>query len=215
MIDKIAILTSPNQWFVSYAERMEKEIKNSKVFFNHKEIDSSYDVVFILSYHTLIKKKYLNLHNFNLVIHESALPKGKGWAPLFWQVLEGKQEIVFTMFEASDSVDNGDIYFQKILTLTGYELNEELRQKQANLIIKMCKDFIKNYEEYKIPTPQKGEESFFSKRTPKDSEIDINKTIQEQFNLFRIVNNKEYPAFFYKDSKKYILKIEEVKDENR
>ena len=39
--------------------------------------------------------------------------------------------------------------------------------------------------------------------------------IFEQFNHLRIVDNNNYPAFFYKDDKKYILKIEEAEYENR
>jgi methionyl-tRNA formyltransferase len=119
------------------------------------------------------------------------------------------------MFEASDGVDNGDIYMKKILKLNGYELNQELRKKQAELTIKMCLEFINNYEKYKIPIPQKGKESFYKKRTPKDSELDINKTIKEQFNLLRIVDNENYPAFFYIDNQKYILKIEKAENENQ
>ena len=56
---------------------------------------------------------------------------------------------------------------------------------------------------------QSGEESFYPRRLPKDSELDINKSIDEQFNLFRIVDNDKYPAFFIKNGKKYVLKIYE------
>ena len=35
------------------------------------------------------------------------------------------------MFEAGSGVDDGDIYMQKTLILTGFELNAELREKQA------------------------------------------------------------------------------------
>jgi methionyl-tRNA formyltransferase len=213
---RIAILTSPNQWFISYAEKLNKKIQNSKLFFDHKDIDNSFDIVFILSYHKIIEKEYRILHKHNIVVHSSDLPEGKGWAPLFWQILEGKNEIVFSMFEASDGVDDGDIYMKKVLKLNGNEMNSELRKKQAELIIEMCVEFINNYEKYKNPTPQKGKESFYKKRTAKDSELDINKTIKEQFNLLRIVDNDNYPAFFYKDNQKYILKIEKVnEDENK
>ena len=79
----------------------------------------------------------------------------------------------------------------------------------------MCLEFIDNYEQYKNPLKQQGDETFYKKRTAKDSKLDINKTINEQFNLLRIVDNENYPAFFYKDGKKYILKIEEECYENR
>ena len=203
---KIAILTTPNQWFEKYAFELAKQLKCA-LYFEDENI-SGYDIVFILAYHKIISKEILKRNKHNVVIHESDLPQGKGWAPLFWQVLEGKKEIVFSMFEASIGIDDGDIYMKKVLKLDGYELNEELREKQANLTMDMCKEFIKNYNKYKIPSKQNGIETFYSKRTPLDSELDINKTIKEQFNLLRIVNNDEYPAFFKIDGIKYILKIE-------
>jgi len=205
---KIAILTTPNQWFVPYAKELQSRIKGSKLFFDHKDIEESYDIVFILSYHKIIEKEYLDKNKHNIVIHASALPQGKGWAPMFWQILEGKNSIPFSMFEVDEGVDSGAIYMQKTLQLSGYELNDELRKKQADHIIWMCLEFINNYEKYKIPAPQKGKESFYPKRTPKDSKLDINKTIKEQFNLLRIVDNENYPAFFELDGNRYVLKIE-------
>jgi len=83
-----------------------------------------------------------------------------GWALLFWQVLEGKSKIPFTMIEASNEVENGDVYMQKVLELTDHELNEELREKQAKMIIKMCLESVNNYEKYKIPDRQSGSSSF-------------------------------------------------------
>ena len=212
---KIGILTSPNQWFIPYAKQLSKQIKNSKLLFNHTKIEDGFDVLFILSYHKIIPENILQKNRHNIVIHASDLPKGKGWSPMFWQILEGKNEIPFTMFEASIGIDNGDIYMKKTLHLEGFELNEELRKKQANFTIKMCLEFLNNYEKYKIPKPQIGEESFYPKRTAQDSRLDIDKTIKEQFNLLRIVNNTEYPAFFEIDGHRYILKIEKADSEDR
>jgi len=206
---KIAILTSPNQWFVEYAKGLNKKLKDSILFYDYKDLISSYDIVFILGYHKIIEEQYLKLNKHNIVIHESDLPKGKGWAPLFWQILEGKNKIVFSMFEASSGIDDGDIYMKKNLILNGKELNQELRAKQALLTIEMCLEFINNYEKYKLPINQSGNETFYKKRQAQDSQLDISKSIEEQFNLLRIVDNKDYPAFFYKNEKKYILKIEE------
>lgn len=212
---KIAVLTSPNQWFVEYAKELNEKLKDSILFYNHKDLADSYDVVFILGYHKIIEEQYLKQNKHNVVIHESDLPLGKGWAPLFWQILENKSEIIFSMFEASSGIDDGDIYMKKSLSLDGTELNKELRKKQAHLTISMCLEFVENYEKYKIPSSQIGKESFYEKRSAKNSEIDISKTIDEQFNLLRTVHNEDYPAFFYKNGKKYILKIEEASDENK
>lgn len=206
---KIAILTSLNQWFVPFAQKLNQQIKDSTLYFQHEEIKELFDVLFILSYHSIIPKKHLK-HKHNIVIHASDLPQGKGWAPLFWQVLENKDTISFSMFEASTGVDDGDIYMKNYLKLTGYELNSEIREKQANFTIDMCLEFLNKYEKYKTPKQQIGDESIYKKRTEKDSELDINRTIKEQFNLLRIVDNDNYPAFFDIDGHKYKLTIEKM-----
>jgi len=212
---RIAILTTSNQWFVEYAKKLNNILTNSDLYHSHEEIYKTYEILFILSYHKIIEDKHLNKNKHNIVIHASSLPQGKGWAPLFWQILEGKNNITFSMFEASSGIDDGHIYMKSTLKLTGNELNQKLREKQANFIMQMCLEFINKYDIYRIPKKQNGEESFYPKRTKKDSELDIGKTLDEQFNLLRIVDNENYPAFFYKNNIKYILKIQEVNDENR
>ncbi len=64
---KIAILTSPNQWFIPYAEELNKKIKGSTLLFNHSDIKEKYDVIFILSYRKIIKEKYLRKAKHNIV----------------------------------------------------------------------------------------------------------------------------------------------------
>jgi methionyl-tRNA formyltransferase len=62
------------------------------------------------------------------------------------------------------------------------------------------------------PVPQ---ETFLhdalSKRTLEDSRLDPMKSIAEQFNLLRVVDNSRYPAFFDLDGFRYIVKIEKAK----
>ncbi len=203
---KVAILTSANQWFIPYAKELQDKIVGAQLYFSHQDIKESYDIVFILSYHQLIEQEFLEQHKINCVIHASNLPKGKGWSPLFWQVLEGKDSIVFTLFRADTKADSGMIYLQKTLHLSGLELYEELREKQAKMCQQMCLEFLRQLPTLE-PKVQSGEESFYPKRSPKDSELDITKSIEAQFNLLRIVSNEEFPAFFYKNGKKFIIKI--------
>ena len=210
---KIAILTTANQWFVPYAKALNDEIQaNFKdkisecaLFFEHTQI-YGFDIVFVLSYHKIISASSLAQNALTLVLHASNLPQGKGWSPFFWQILEGKDEICFTLFKADEKVDNGEIYLQKRLKLNGIELYDELRTKQAEMTKQMCLEFLRLYPHI-TPRAQSGDESFYPKRNPKDSELDIEKSLNEQFNLLRICSNDEFPAFFIKDGKKFVLKI--------
>tara|TARA_B100001057_G_scaffold357145_1_gene359157 strand:- start:334 stop:963 length:630 start_codon:yes stop_codon:yes gene_type:complete len=204
---KVAILTSPNQWFINYIHLVKSELGKSDVYLNHHDIDKAYDIIFVISYHSKIEDDFIKKNKHNIVIHESALPKGRGWAPLFWQILEGKKEITFSLIEMSCKLDAGNIYFQQVLTLSGFELNSEIRMKQAHLTIEMCRRFLELYPNLPATKEQIGEPTFYPKRKPSDSELSIHKSIFEQFNLLRIVDNENYPAFFILDGRKYSIKI--------
>ena len=80
------------------------------------------------------------------------------------------------------------------------------REKQANAPTDIICDFMKIYPNFSRQK-QKGIESFYPKRRRADSELDISKTLKENFNLLRIGNNEAWPSFFYYKGVKYVLKI--------
>lgn len=211
---KIAVLTSETSWHISYSKQLVDILKEmgyyAKLFVKHSDIGSEFEVVFILSYFEIIKHQFLQMHQHNIVVHASDLPKGRGWAPLFWQILEGKSIIPIVLFEANEKADDGEIYLKDTIVYEGHELNAEIREKQALKTIEMCLKFLNSYDKLQ-PIMQTGVPTYYSKRTPLDSELDINRSIEEQFNLLRIVSNEEYPAYFYRDGHKYIIKISEDK----
>jgi len=167
------------------------------------------DVVFYLSCGQIVPVDILSRNNHNLVVHESALPHGKGWSPLTWQILEGKNEIPITLFEAEESVDSGNIYIQDVMRFNCAELVDELRKKQAEYTTRLCVSFVKNYPSIIAKgRKQIGKTTYYKKRVPKDSKLDHDKTIREQFNLLRVVDNVRYPAYFELNGIRYMLKIE-------
>ena len=174
----------------------------------HKPSDlANGDLCFILSCSSIIPANLLELHQHNLVVHASDLPKGKGWSPLTWQIIEGKSEITITLFEAvPDKVDAGTIFLQKTMRFKGDELVDELRDIQAVATFDLCIDFVRMYPEIiKKGKAQVGTSSYYSKRKPKDSELDPRKSIIEQFNLLRTVDNDKYPAYFMHMGRRYNL----------
>jgi len=209
---KISILTEKNGWFDYKAGLLADSIRSlghsvSTIHYQHHITEG--DILFVLGFYKLVSKEFMTKNKNNIVVHESALPQGKGWSPLSWQILEGKNSIPFTLFEMDEKTDNGDIYIQDILHLNGTELCEEIREKQANKKIEMCIDFIKQYPTvllHKRKQSAEGE-TFYKKRDKESCRLDINKTIIEQFNLLRIADNKNYPAFFEINGIKYELGI--------
>lgn len=166
------------------------------------------EVVFFLGCGQIVPSDILEKNKHNLVVHESDLPWGKGWSPLTWQILEGKNDIPIVLFEAAEKVDSGVIYLKETMHFTGTELVEELRATQADTTFKLCLEFIDNYPDIiDKAVSQEGESSYYRRRTPEDSRLDPDKTIREQFDLLRVVDNKRYPAFFELNGEQYLLKV--------
>ena len=86
------------------------------------------------------------------------------------------------------------------------KLADEIRKKQAEATFSLVLQFLKKYPTL-AAKPQKGEGSVYRKRKPEDSRLDPRRSIAEQFNLLRVVDNERYPAFFEYMGRKYMLKI--------
>ena len=117
IFEKIALLTTDSNWSLPFAYDLQKKLEskniNAKVFLDHKKISKDYPVVIMLSYGKIVEEQYLKEHTHNLIIHASDLPKGRGWSPYIWQIIEGCNEIIVTLFEAAPKVDAGDYLFTR------------------------------------------------------------------------------------------------------
>ena len=212
---KINVLCNDkNSWFWSYEEQFTQNLINNghevSIFSSEKDLLNG-DLAIFISCTKIISKDGLLKNSSNIVCHPSDLPKGKGFSPIAWEILEGLNEITFTLFEANEGIDDGDVYFKEKVFLKGDELNDDLRKIQANTTFNLIYKYVSQFPKNKS-YPQNGNETLYRRRTPQDSELDINKTIYEQFNLLRIVDNDLYPAFFIKNGKKYKIKIEKFND---
>lgn len=201
------LVDNPNSWIMPYAELLKMRLESSghEVFLRHihSHIQSG-DILVLLSCERKFNALYLNKHN--LVVHESDLPIGKGWSPITWQILEGKNEIIVSLFEAVENIDAGPIYLQKRIHLNGAELIDEIKHLQGEVTIELLMDFIVNIDTVERKE-QIGDSTFYPRRGEKDSELDINKSILEQFNLLRVCDNERYPAWFEWQGKKFKIKI--------
>ena len=148
----------------------------------------------------------LSRNRLNLVVHESDLPDGRGFSPVAWQILQGCQHIPVCLLEAVDELDAGPVFLRDVIRLNGNELLPEIRKKQGEKTIQMCLRFMDHWPNLKA-APQTGEATEFRRRTISDDQIDPHKTITEQFDHLRIVDNEKYPAWFELRGRRYLLKV--------
>lgn len=168
------------------------------------------DVLFILGCNAILGADILSRNAHNIVVHPSKLPEGRGSAALVNKILEGEDTVWLTLFEAVAQVDAGDYYYQEPITFEGHELSDEIRKKQTMKVFELALRFLDDYERLE-PKKQEGESTFYKRRTPKDSKLDIDTTIREQFNLLRVCDNERYPAFFEHLGHTYVVRIEKKK----
>jgi methionyl-tRNA formyltransferase len=211
---KITILNSSeshpiNYWLKNWTEKNSKEHEINLVR-TKEELDGG-DILFLISCSEIIKAEDRAKYQRTLVIHASDLPKGRGWSPHVWEIVNGAKEITVTLLEASDKVDAGDIWQKVKVKIPETALYDEINGLLFTAELVLMDYAVENFATIK-PEQQslELETTYWPKRTPKDSELDIKKSIDEQFDLIRVCDPKRFPAFFYRNGKKYLLKIEAV-----
>lgn len=209
MINNISVLVDNDSWILPYASKLLDELKKlgkkATLVRNHNEVEVG-DVCFLIGCTKIVSEEILRRNKHNLVVHESALPQGKGFAPVAWQILEGKNEIPVSLIDANKEADSGDIWLTDTIKLSGHELSAEWRELQGNITIELALKFVKEYE-YLKPKKQVGDSCFYKRRRPCDSQIDIDKNFRDIIPLLRVVDNRSYPAFFEYLGCKYKIEI--------
>ena len=171
-------------------------------------------ILFLVSCSQIVRATERNLYKHCLVLHASDLPKGRGWSPHIWAVLNGETKITVTLLEAEDAVDSGRIWFKTVFELEGHELLPEINQLLFSAELGLMTRAVVEFDKV-TPEKQSGDAGeYMPRRTPKDSQIDPNKSIAEQFDLLRTIDNARYPAFFYYRGCRYSLNIEKCHDDN-
>ena len=181
---------------------------------NHRKIRKNYDINIIFSYFKVINKKFLDRSKYNLIPHESDLPKGRGMSPLSWQLLKKKNKIVFSLIEAGEKIDAGKIYFKKKVYLKNDLVFNEIKAIQFNQNLNLIEKFLSYFKRNKTSPKSKfqtGKSTYYRLRTKQDSKLNLNKSLRSQFNLLRLCDFENYPSFFYMNKKKYLIKMIKTK----
>jgi methionyl-tRNA formyltransferase len=206
----VSIVVDNESWILPFAQDLVNQAvaggHQAKLIRAHKDVLSG-DVAFYLGCTQITPPDIIARNTRNLVVHESDLPKGRGFAPMTWQILEGVSEIPVCLIEAEEEADAGAIVYRDVIILEGHELNKEWRHLQGKKTIELCLRFL-NDNFRPQGEPQKGVPTVYKRRQPEDSALDPEKTIAEQFELLRVVDNERYPAYFEYRGQRYKLTVE-------
>lgn len=205
----VSVVVDNQGWGQSWGQELARRLQASgddAVFLERQEEVRPGGVAIFLSCLRLTRPEILARNHRNLVVHASDLPRGRGFSPWTWQVLEGAREIPACLIEAAEGADEGALIYKDWIALQGDELVDDLRELIGRKSVELCERFLA--EKGPPPgRPQKGEPTWYPRRRPDDSRLDVSKTLEEQFDLLRVVDNEDYPAFFDYRGSRYVLKI--------
>lgn len=178
-----------------------------------KEIGRDGDILFLISCSEIVRQDVRSKFRYTLVLHASDLPKGRGWSPHIWDIISGKSLLTLSLLNAEDAVDTGDIWRKVTIKLDGTELYDEINSKLFDAEISLMDWACENIDNT-LPVNQVDDSSsYYRKRTPVDSEIDIKKSLESQFDLLRVSDPDRYPAYMVVKGQKYKIKLEKMDDE--
>lgn len=211
-VRRVTVVVDNESWILPFAHRV---VEAARIIGNisnlvrcHEDIDSG-DVAFYLGCVKITPPNILSRNMKNLVVHASDLPKGRGFSPLSWQILEGKDSIPVCLIEAAEEVDSGPVIYREWMHFEGHELLEELHKALGEKTMDLCHRYLR---ESRPPDGELQSEigTYYGRRRPADSRLDVALPLAAQFNLLRIVDNKKYPAWFELFGHKYRISIEKL-----
>ncbi len=165
------------------------------------------DIMFLVSCSQMVGEVIKKQYRHCLVLHASDLPRGRGWSPYIWNILQGDSELTVCVLEASLPVDSGDVWLRKHFPLQGHELLPEIHALLFAAEISLMDEVIARLPDIRPVQQDASKASTYPRRTPEDSRLDPDKSIAEQFDLLRVVDTERFPAFFEFRGQRYKLTI--------
>lgn len=130
--------------------------------------------------------------NFECVIlHMTDLPFGRGGSPLQNLITRGIYETQVSALKCVKEVDAGPIYLKRPLSLHGTA--EEIYLRASEIVEKMIVEIIKTNPQ---PIAQVGEPTFFKRRKPEQGNLLDAKSLDQAFDLIRMLDADGYPNAF-------------------
>ncbi len=192
------IIITKKKWNLDNYQKLNKNILLLNKINLQKIKKINPKIIFFIHWSKFISKS-LYENYLCIQFHSSNLPLGRGGSPIQNQILNNIKKTKISAFKVLKELDSGPICLQNTLSLKGTALDILKRMELQSL--KMIKRIIKT-KKLKFKK-QNGIPSFFKRRKPSESKIDIHKvkSIAKLYDFLRMLDAPEYPNAYIKFSK--------------
>ncbi len=126
-----------------------------------------------------------------VIFHMTDLPFGRGGSPLQNLIARGVYETKISALKCVEEVDAGPVYLKRPLSLHGAA--EDIYLRASEIVEEMIVEIIRENPQ---PTAQVGEPTFFTRRRPEQGKLLGTETLEQAFDLIRMLDADGYPKAF-------------------
>ena len=149
---KIEILnTDTNHPINPYLSELKAKLEHShsiSIIRSPKQVTNG-DLLFLVSCNELVDSAVTGRFKHAMVLHASDLPKGRGWSPHIWELLNGAEHITLSLLDAAAAIDCGDIYTKVTIDIPRTALWDEVNKLLFTAEIQLIEFAIQNFESLK------------------------------------------------------------------
>ncbi len=174
------ISSNPGQWhYVENPDELESKLSNLSPHY-----------IFFLHWSWIVPKEIVNKYDC-VCFHMTDVPYGRGGSPLQNLIQRGFKQTKLTALKMVNELDAGPVYMKKDLSLEGRA--EDIYQRASGLAADMISIII---HKNPLPTPQFGEPTYFTRRTPAESCIEKVRDLEQLYDFIRMLDAEGYPPAY-------------------
>lgn len=174
-----------------------------EVAFDHKlpSRPDEFDLIVLWSYRKIIPN--LSRYKNAMLFHSSNLPDGKGWAPIYYSLVNGFEYYTISGILGADEVDSGDIVCRARFKLRSDHTAEYLRKWDHIVSLMMIRKVLDKFKGQEIVgLKQEAESTFNKRRRPEDNGVRLTDRIGDILPHLRACEDS-HPAFFDYEGVRY------------
>jgi methionyl-tRNA formyltransferase len=166
------------------------------------------DVLFVTGWSQLLRAEVLRLARRGAVgFHPTALPAGRGRAPIPWTLIKGLRRSAVSLFWLTEGVDDGPLIAQVPFDVELHDDAATLYAKVRDLHVQLLLENVDAVLAGSAPaTPQQGEPTYWPQRRPEDGAIDWSRAAAEVYDWVRALTHP-FPGAFTSASDGHRLRV--------
>jgi len=176
------------------------------------------DLMFCFSWRFMVPPSvYESTRLGSYVIHDSLLPRYRGFSPSVWALMNGEKEVGVTLFEMAEEVDSGRIVGQEPIGVTETDDIGTIREKGTLAVLDLLHRHFPRLVsgEAILEEQDESDATYCCKWTPADARIQWSNDAESILNLIRAVTHPYPGAFCFRGEDKITVWKAEIPSQIR